>query len=124
MRGGSIAAVLTACFLAGSTGALPAQQAKSEARRFDLRIANGKLLDGPNLIRVLRGDTVVIGWRADRPTTVHLHGYDIETTVTPERMSEMSFAATATGRFPIELHADKSTKARHSVLIYLEVHPR
>jgi hypothetical protein len=124
MRGGTLAAVLTACLLASSTAALPAQQAKSQARRFDFRIANGKLLDDPKLIRVLRGDTVVIGWRADRQATVHLHGYDIETTVMPERMSEMSFAATATGRFPIELHAVESTKSRHSVLIYLEVHPR
>jgi hypothetical protein len=120
----NLAAVLTACFLAGSTCALPAQQAKPEARRFDLRIANGKLLDAPGVIRVLRGDTVVIAWQTDRPTIVHLHGYDIETTATPERTAEMSFVANATGRFPIGLHADKSAKARHSVLIYLEVHPR
>ncbi len=31
----------------------------------------------------------------------------------------MAFRARATGRFPIEAHG-----ARHTVLLYLEVHPR
>ena len=49
----------------------------------------------------------------------HLHGYDIEITVEEGKPQTMAFRARATGRFPIEMHG-----GRHTVLVYLEVHPR
>jgi hypothetical protein len=87
-------------------------------QRFDLRIENGRLAGNIRAIRVRRNDIVEINWSADRRTVLHLHGYDIEATVDPDRPQTMSFTARATGRFPIETHD------RHTVVLYLEVHPR
>jgi FtsP/CotA-like multicopper oxidase with cupredoxin domain len=90
-----------------------------ESKRFDLTIENERLSGDLKVIRVQRGDAVEIKWSANRRTALHLHGYDIETVVEPGKPQTMSFAARATGRFPIETHG-----RRHNVLIYLEVHPR
>jgi hypothetical protein len=102
-----------------------AQRAGEETKRFELRIENSRLRDGNKTIRVEGGDAVEITWYADRPAVVHLHGYDIEITVDAERPRIMSFKAHATGRFAIELHGGPGTGGpRHTVLTYLEVHPR
>jgi hypothetical protein len=97
----------------------PAAAQVEEPKRFDLRIENDQLSGDLKVIRVRRGDAVEINWSANRRTVLHLHGYDIETTVEPDKPRIMSFTARATGRFPIETHG-----RHHSVLIYLEVHPR
>jgi hypothetical protein len=97
----------------------PAAAQVEEPKRFDFRIENDRLSGDLKVIRVRRGDVVEINWSANRRTVLHLHGYDIETTVEPDKPRIMSFTARATGRFPIEMHG-----RHHSVLIYLEVHPR
>jgi hypothetical protein len=98
---------------------------QSQSERFDLQIENGRLTDSRKVIAVQRHDRVEINWRADRRTILHLHGYDIETTVGPDKPEAMTFVARATGRFAIEIHAPPGEgKSRHAVLIYLEVHPR
>ncbi len=97
----------------------PAAAQVEEPKRFDLRIENDRVGGDLKVIRVRRGDVVEINWLANRRTVLHLHGYDIETTVEPDKTRVMSFTARATGRFPIETHG-----RHHSVLIYLEVHPQ
>ena len=72
-------------------------------------------------------DRVEINWRADRRTILHLHGYDIEIALGPDKPEAMTFVARATGRFAIETHAppgEEQPGPRHAVLTYLEVHPR
>jgi len=86
---------------------------------FDLKIEHGQVAQNMRLIRVKQRDVVKLRWGTDQPLTLHLHGYDIETTVEPDKPRIMSFTARATGRFPIETHG-----RHHSVLIYLEVHPQ
>jgi hypothetical protein len=54
--------------------------------------------------------------------TIHLHGYDIETALTPDAPATVRFSARATGRFPIEIHG--TTRGPEVTLGYLEVHPR
>src|SRR5262249_14569557 len=108
--------------IAASTNA-GAQHAGDEIKRFELRIENGRLADAQRTIRVRRGDTVEITWHSDRPAVVHLHGYDIETSVDAGRPQIMSFHARATGRFAIELHGSTGS-GHHAALTYLEVHPR
>jgi hypothetical protein len=99
---------------------MAAAQAQGQSpQRFDLRIENGRLVGDLETIRVRRNDAVEISWSADRRTVLHLHGYDIETTIEPGKPQIMSFTAKATGRFPIESHG-----GRHAVVLYLEVHPR
>jgi hypothetical protein len=97
----------------------PAAAQGQEPKRFDLAIESERISGDLKVIRVRRGDTVEINWSADRRTALHMHGYDIETTVEPGKPQTMSFTARATGRFPIETHGQ-----HHSVLIYLEVIPR
>jgi FtsP/CotA-like multicopper oxidase with cupredoxin domain len=94
--------------------------------RFDLQIADGRLTEARKLITVKRGDRVEINWRADRTTVLHLHGYDIEVAPGADKPQQMVFTAHATGRFPIETHArsGEAKSGHHTVLLYLEVHPR
>jgi hypothetical protein len=110
-------AVVGLMVVCGNWSAATAQV--EEPKRFDLRIDNDRLSGDLKVIRVRRGDVVEINWSANRRTVLHLHGYDIETTVEPDKPRIMSFTARATGRFPIETHG-----RHHSVLIYLEVHPQ
>jgi hypothetical protein len=96
-----------------------AQSAGEEPRRFELTIENGRLTNSVKSLQVRRGEAVELIWSADRRSVLHLHGYDIEVTVGADKPQTMSFRARATGRFPIEIHG-----GRHTVLVYLEVHPR
>jgi hypothetical protein len=112
---------VTCLALAGAPGPRTAvgQGEGQSLQRFDLRIENGRLAGNVRAIRVRRNDIVEINWSADGRTVLHLHGYDIEATVDADRPQTMSFTARATGRFPIEAHG-----GRHTVVLYLEVHPR
>jgi FtsP/CotA-like multicopper oxidase with cupredoxin domain len=80
------------------------------------------------LIRVYQGDSVVLRWTSDRPTTLHLHGYDIEKRIAPDAASELGFKANATGRFPIEIHAPGAgaggSAPDNAPLAVIEVYPR
>jgi FtsP/CotA-like multicopper oxidase with cupredoxin domain len=90
-------------------------------RVIDLAIRNAAVPTDQRLIKVNQGDDVTIRFTSDKPATVHLHGYDIEKSVTPTAPTTMRFTARATGRFQIELHGSKA--GQESVLGYLEVHP-
>jgi FtsP/CotA-like multicopper oxidase with cupredoxin domain len=96
-----------------------AQGVGEEPHRFELRIENGRVTTAAKTLQVRRGDAVELIWSADRRSVLHLHGYDIEITVEEGKPQTMAFRASATGRFPIEMHG-----GRHTVLVYLEVHPR
>jgi len=110
--------MVAVAFIAGAESCA-AQSAGDATQRFDPRIENGQLAGNLKTIQVRRNDTVEINWSSDRRTVLHLHGYDIETTVDAGSPKIMSFRARATGRFPIETHT-----GHHAVLLYLEVHPR
>jgi hypothetical protein len=101
------------------------QRETADARRFELRVEAGRLVKGEKTIRVKQGENVVLRWTADRTTVVHLHGYDIESTIEPSAPAEMSLVARLTGRFPVEIHASAgAAKTTHNVLLYFEVYPR
>lgn len=93
---------------------------------FDIRIENGQVAPNLRLIRVKQGDAVTLRWTSDRPIALHLHGYDIETKVVPGAVSEMRFAAHASGRFPIEEHKPNARGGHHgeAPLVRIEVRPR
>ena len=108
--------------LAALALALPlASTAVAAERVFDLTIVHGTLTGGQDTIHVHQGDNVVLRWHSDRPIVLHLHGYEIETRVAPGAVAETRFAARATGRFPIHLHAGQARP--EAVLAYLEVYP-
>jgi hypothetical protein len=95
---------------------------------FALRIERDRVPDSMQVIRVRQGDVVRLRWSTDRPATLHLHGYDIETNVAPGTETEMTFTARATGRFPLHLHRANERSSSHShdepPLVRIEVHPR
>jgi hypothetical protein len=93
------------------------QNAPPAVMSADLNIVHG-VLKGPRVIKVAEGDTV--SWRVtcDAPEEFHLHGYDMHLSLQAGKPQKLTFVASHTGRFPIELHrADVE-------LAVLEVYPR
>lgn len=78
---------------------------------------------GNRTIRVKVGDKIHLHWISDEKAELHLHGYNIEFTVTPGRPKAMKFTANASGRFPVTSHGFGEGHG-HSALIYLEVLPK
>jgi FtsP/CotA-like multicopper oxidase with cupredoxin domain len=105
-----------------STGAIAAELT------FDLHIERGRLPENMRSIRVKQGDIVKLRCTADRRTTLHLHGYDIELRIEPGATKELSFAARATGRFPLHVHGPAERSGNHAheepPLATIEVYPR
>jgi len=94
---------------------------------YALRIESGRVPENMRLIRVMQGDVVKLQWSADKLSTVHLHGYDIEKRVAPGVVTELTFTARATGRFPVNLHGSAAEAAGHGhedTLVTIEVYPR
>jgi FtsP/CotA-like multicopper oxidase with cupredoxin domain len=96
---------------------LCAQPAK---KLFEIAIANGRVTGVDATLRVQEGDEVELRWSSDRPLSLHLHGYDIETNVSRQVPSVMSFNARLAGRFPVSEHREG---ARERTILYIEVHP-
>ena len=94
----------------------------AEPRVIELTILAGTLPSDQRVIRVSQGDAVTLRFTSDRALTLHLHGYNIEQRLTPGTPATMAFAARATGRFAIEVHAGQG--GHEATLGYLEVHPR
>ena len=91
---------------------------------YALRIENGHVPPNMQLIRVTQGDVVTLQWTADKPSIVHLHGYDIEKRVVPGAVTELKFTARATGRFLVHLHGAAEAHGHEDVLVTVEVYPR
>jgi heme/copper-type cytochrome/quinol oxidase subunit 2 len=98
------------------------QQAFAESRFIELAIHNGETSPKARVLSVSQNDEVVVRITSDRPLQSHLHGYDIESDIVPNVVTSLRFTATATGRFPIEVHYEQTGK--HRPIAYVEVRPR
>jgi hypothetical protein len=90
----------------------------------------------PHLIQVKQGDMVMLKIQAHEAGQLHLHGYDIEQELAAGGVTEMQFAADATGRFKFTFHGkedgDHATppagapapEAEEKEVGFLEVLPR
>jgi len=123
MRSLSRRALLAATVAAGMFA--PPPIAGAETKTFNIAIKDGKVV-GAKSVRVTQGDKVILSWTSDQPTKLHLHGYDIERTVGPDKPADMMFDARATGRFPVEVHSHEKDKGGHghAALFHLEVYPK
>lgn len=92
-----------------------------DSKTFDLNLVGVQVEGDPGAIRVTEDDTVLIRWRADSETEIHLHGYDVKANLKPDAVTEMVFEAYATGRFPITAHIHHGDE--EPVLIHVEVYP-
>ena len=99
-------------------------------RGYDLRIEKRRLAGATSTIQAIEGEIVELRWSTDEATTLHLHGYDLELALEPGTPASMTFAAYATGRFPLSAHGFGARDRRHpgaqkeTTILYLEVHPR
>jgi len=100
--------------------------ASAEEIAFALRVDKGRVPANMQLVRVKQGDVVKLQWSTDRRMNLHLHGYDIEKTIEPGAVTEMTFTARATGRFPIAPHIPQATggHGHGDALVTIEVYPR
>lgn len=134
---GSVAAILLAGagWLASPVAtAADGQGAQTPARSFEVRIERRRVPQAQRVLRATEGERVELRWTADEPLVLHLHGYDIETRVAPDKPAVTSFTARLTGRFPVAIHVDgapgrsgssaKSSSHHHVTLLHVEVHPR
>jgi hypothetical protein len=110
-------ALLTATVLAIAIGS-----AHADERVFEVAIHSDAPTAEPAVLAVRQNDQVVVRFSSDKPLQIHLHGYDIEKDVVPNVVTPVRFTATATGRFPIEIHSNGPAKQRP--VAYLEVRPR
>jgi hypothetical protein len=92
---------------------------------FRLDIHNDEVPESARLIRVKQGDEVTLRFTTDKPIVLHLHGLELETRVVPGPPVDMTFIASATGRFPIHIHTPESSGGmEHMSLADVEVWPR
>jgi hypothetical protein len=111
----SIRALVVLCLL------LPLAAQAQETKTFSLALADGRLSNAPDTIRVQQGEAVELRWTSDRPMAIELHGYEIKTQVSPQVPAMMSFRANIAGRF--QVHAEGSGQG-HATILYVEVYPK
>jgi hypothetical protein len=87
-----------------------------------IRIKRGKVVGGPQDIKVTKGDHVRIVVSSDAHDEVHLHGYDIEKEVEPGQPAQLNFIADIEGIFEIESHVAEH-EGREPLLAKLTVEP-
>ncbi len=100
-------------------------------REFDFNIVGRKVDRGDSTIRVQRGETVLLRWRTDEAVLLHVHGYDVQASLSPGASTSMRFVAGVAGRFAIAAHEfgaaaehdSQRKKHREITLLYLEVLP-
>ena len=101
----------------------------SESRQFAVTIKQRKVIPPTNVISVTKGDAVEIVLTGDEATELHLHGYDLLLSLTPNVPGKIQFTANIAGRFPLEAHrygtgAQSGRSRSDRPLLYVEVHPR
>ena len=69
-----------------------------------IRVVGGVPQGGIARPKVKKGDRVVIVIRSDAGESVHVHGYDVERTITPGKPVRLPLTATIPGRFEVEMH--------------------
>ena len=71
--------------------------------RIVVRVRDGRSIDGIVRATASEGDRVVVTVGSNVSDHVHVHGYDLFADVRPGRPARISFEASRTGRFEIEL---------------------
>ncbi len=80
----------------------------SNVKIFDLTVKKRKLVSGPDTLKVIEGDQVIINIINDEPEELHLHGYDKSVDLEASKAAQLKFSANLTGRFPYELEHSKT----------------
>jgi len=114
-----------ALFILLSCSALAADA--PQHRALDFSVVNGAIANAAaagiaeDTLKVQQGDEIELKWSSDKAMELHLHGYDIEVKLAPQKPAAMKFKASIPGRFPIEQHGQGP--GHHKPVLYLEVRP-
>lgn len=81
-----------------------ATPAKPKPTTVTIRVIGGVPQGGIARPKVKQGDRVVLVIRADAGESVHVHGYKVESRITPGKPARLPVDATIPGRFEVELH--------------------
>jgi FtsP/CotA-like multicopper oxidase with cupredoxin domain len=125
-----VGGVLTlASFSPNAVPGLMAQASAQNARARQFAITGRKVEAAASVVRVSQGEAVEIVLTSDEAAELHLHGYDLKLSLTPNMPGTLKFTAKIAGRFPLEAHrfGAGSTPGRHGgggPLLYVEVYPR
>ncbi len=84
----------------------------------ELKVQQGRLVSGPEIIKLTEGDKLTLRVTSDTGDEMHLHGYNLHLDLTAGQTGELSFTANRSGRFEYELHH------AHTALGVIEVYPR
>jgi plastocyanin len=79
-------------------------ESEPEHRTLNLEVSEGVINLSGEELRVTQGDTVTMSVASDEHGLFHLHGYDHKIPVGPGEAAEITFDATATGRFNFTFH--------------------
>ncbi len=90
--------------------------APPEGVQLTVAIRGGEPVDGIVRAEANQGDPVVVVVRSDVADEVHVHGYDLTADVAPGKPVQITFTATLTGRFEIELEDRGKQIAQLTVL--------
>jgi FtsP/CotA-like multicopper oxidase with cupredoxin domain len=106
----------------GGGGGAPTTTSAGQPPVERIEIAGNEVKGGPRTIKVTKGDAVRIVVTADKPNTIHLHGYDIEREAAPGKPARFAFTADIEGVFEIESHTFEHAGLEPAVA-KLEVEP-
>ena len=73
-------------------------------RTFDFRLANDKVVGGPQDVSATQGDHLTVTLDTDVPAELHIHGYELSKDIDAGKTGSISFMADATGEFEVEAH--------------------
>jgi plastocyanin len=113
--GGNAALVATT---AGASAAATQPAAADNATLVELKVQQGRLVLGPEVIKLTEGDKLTLRVTSDTDDEMHLHGYNLRLDLTAGQTGELTVTANRSGRFEYELHH------AHRTLGALEVYPR
>jgi hypothetical protein len=89
---------------ASTSGSAASGSSSSGTQRIEVTYADGKASGDTGRVQVAKGTAVTLVVTSDAADEVHVHGYDIEKELTAGTPVTLTFDATITGVFEVELH--------------------
>ncbi|RBY95823.1 hypothetical protein DQ237_11785 [Blastococcus sp. TF02-8] len=84
-----------------ASSSAPADDARTSLA---VEVAGGQVTGDTGRVPVALGDRVTISITSDTADEAHLHGYDVETALSPGTPAQLNVDATIPGVFELELH--------------------
>lgn len=97
------------------TAGCQSQAAPAGPVELKVTIAGGRVEPSGAQVDVPRGATVHLTATSDQADTIHVHGFDREVEVGPQKPADITFVADKVGRYEVETHNPSRVIARLNV---------